>query len=94
MDDLHQPDLDGIGYQDLLTERFAALDTRRDENGVPTYRSIGKQPAYIDYMTDIDEAFGDFAIENNKMTMTLNRRYQYKKWICRRCYNIHRPRKV
>ena len=78
MDDLHQPDLDGIGYQDLLTERFAALDTRRDDNGVPTYRSIGKQPAYIDYMTDIDEAYGDFAIENNKMTMTLNRRYQYK----------------
>ena len=81
MDDLHQPDLDGIGYQDLLTERFAALDTRRDDNGVPTYKSIGKQPAYIDYMTDIDEAYGDFAIENNKMTMTLNRRYQYKNGI-------------
>lgn len=77
MDDLHQPDLDGIGYQDLLTERFAAIDTRRDENGVPTYRSIGKQPAYIDYMTDIDEAYGDFCIENNKMSMTLNRRYRY-----------------
>lgn len=77
MDDLHQPDLDGIGYQDLLTERFAAIDTRRDDNGIPQYRSIGKQPAYIDYMTDIDEAYGDFAIENNKMTMTLNRRYQY-----------------
>ena len=58
LDDLHQPDLDGIGYQDLLTERFAAVDTRRDDEGVATYRSIGKQPAWIDYMTDIDEAYG------------------------------------
>ena len=79
LDDLHQPDLDGIGYQDLLTERFAAVDTRRDDEGVAIYRSIGKQPAWIDYMTDIDEAYGDFAIANNKMSMTMNRKYQYDK---------------
>lgn len=77
MDDIHQPDLDGIGYQDLLTEYMAAVDTRRDDDGIPYYRSIGKQPAHINYMTELDEAFGDFAIENNKMSMTLNRRYQF-----------------
>ena len=55
------------------------MDTRRDDEGVATYRSIGKQPAWIDYMTDIDEAYGDFAIANNKMSMTLNRKYQYNK---------------
>ena len=77
MNDIHQPDLDGIGYQDAVTEYMAAIDTRRDDDGIPYYRSVGKQPAWLNYMTDVDEAFGDFAIENNKMPMTLNRRYQF-----------------
>lgn len=79
MDDIHQPDLDGIGYQDMVTEYFAAADTVRDPDGTPHYRSVGKQPAWLNYMTDVDEAFGDFAIRNNKMSMTLNRNYTYDK---------------
>lgn len=78
MDDIHQPDLDGIGYQDLLMERLSGVDVRRGFDGTVQHKSIGKQPAHIDYMTDIDESFGDFAIENNKMEMTLNRRYSYE----------------
>jgi hypothetical protein len=42
---------------------------------VPSFSSAGKQPAWINYMTSYDVARGNFAVENNSMFMTLNRRY-------------------
>ena len=42
----------------------------------PTYRSAGKQPAWINYMTNVNEIRGNFAIPDNEMFMTLNRRYE------------------
>ena len=60
MDDFHKPALDGIGYQDLLGERMAWWAAKITDNGV-TRQKIGKVPAWIDYMTAVDKAFGDFA---------------------------------
>lgn len=76
MDDFHKPQLDEIGYQDLLTDQMAYWDTNCDENGIVTYKSAGKVPAWINYMTNVNRTFGNFAIETDQMFMTLNRRYE------------------
>ena len=39
-------------------------------------KTVGKQPAWLDYMTNYNKVFGNFAIEDNEMFMTLNRRYE------------------
>lgn len=77
MNDLHKPSLDGIGFQELPTEEMTAFDTLVSATGVPTYRSAGKQPAWIHYMTAVNETYGTFAEPNNTMFMTLNRRYEF-----------------
>lgn len=76
-DDLHVPSLDQIGFQDLVTEQMAWWDTYYDE-GTETWvqKSAGKQPAWTNYMTAIDISYGNFAIQNNQMWMTLNRRFE------------------
>ena len=38
-------------------------------------RSAGKQPAWLNYMTNVNKTYGNFAIQDNEMFMTLNRRY-------------------
>ena len=45
------------------------------ENRV-TLKTVGKQPAWLDYMTNYNKVFGNFAIEDNEMFMTLNRHYE------------------
>lgn len=78
MDDFHKPGLDGIGFQELITEQMAWWDTLYsdvDEKWVQ--RSAGKQPAWLNYMTSVNETRGNFAIQNNEMFMTLNRRYEF-----------------
>lgn len=77
MDDLHKPELDAIGFQELITDEFAAFDTRVSPDGTESYNSIGKQPAWIHYQTSTNECYGNFADENKEMFMTLNRRYQH-----------------
>lgn len=74
IDDLHKPEFDRIGFQDLLLERMAWWDTiiHNDEIG---RRSAGKQPAWIDYQTDVDKCFGDFAEEEGRGYMVLKREY-------------------
>lgn len=80
MDDLHKPQLDGIGFQELITDQMAAWDTKLSENNpdiaAEQFFSAGKQPAWIQYMTNTNEAYGNFAREEYEMFMTLNRRYQ------------------
>ena len=76
MDELHKPGLDGIGFQELITEQMAWWDTN-NELGVWVMKSAGKQPAWINYMTSVNIVRGNFAIEDNEMFMTLNRRYEY-----------------
>lgn len=76
MDDLHKPALDEIGFQDLITDQMAWFDTTIDSFGTPFFSSAGKQPAWINYMTNVNQNRGNFAIEGNEMFMTLNRNYE------------------
>jgi len=75
MDDFHKPALDEIGFQDLITDQMAWFDTRIDRDRVVTYKSAGKQPAWINYMTNVNQVRGNFAEKGEQMFMTLNRRY-------------------
>lgn len=76
IDDFHKPQLDEIGFQDLITERMAWWETYQDQGGSWVQRSAGKQPAWIEYMTDVNRVRGNFAMPNNQMFMILNRRYE------------------
>ena len=77
MDDLHKPALDGIGYQDLMNEQRAWWTA---EQGGTTINKIehlaaNKTVAWIDYMTNYNRTFGDFAAGEALDFMVLNRRY-------------------
>lgn len=77
LDDFHKPALDGIGYQDLITDQMAWQDTECGPNGELTFNSLGKQPAWINYMTNVNKVYGNFADRKKEMYMTLCRRYNY-----------------
>lgn len=76
MGELHAPNLDGIGYEDLLTERFAWWNNDYINAGARTTYSAGKVPAWSNYMTNVNKCFGNFAEEDEQMWMTFNRRYE------------------
>ena len=76
MNDLHKPALDEIGFQDLITDQMAWFDTSINGNEEITYGTAGKQPAWINYMTNVNQCRGNFAVKGNEMFMTLNRRYE------------------
>ena len=38
--------------------------------------SAGFQPSWLNYMTDVNECYGEFAKEDSLMYMALNRRYE------------------
>lgn len=77
MNDLHKPNLDAIGFQELITDEFAALDTRVSSEGKPLYNSVGKQVSWQEYMTNVNETFGDFAVGGALDWMAFNRKYEY-----------------
>lgn len=77
MDDFHKPDLDRIGFQELLTEEFAAADTVIETDGSLTKNSVGKQTSWVEYQTDVNETFGDFAAGGALEWMAFNRKYHY-----------------
>lgn len=79
LDDLHKPALDAIGFQDLTTNKMAWWDETITTDGTKQLKTVGKQPAWLDYMTNYNKVFGNFAIENNEMFMTLNRKYEMDK---------------
>lgn len=83
MDDFHKPSLDELGFQDLITDQLAWFDTRVQGDGTVVYKSAGKQPAWVNYMTNVNKCYGNFAVkegdttaEGGQMYMTLNRRYE------------------
>ena len=57
---------------------MAWWDAKLTPNGV-ALKTVGKQPAWLDYMTNYNKVFGNFAIPDNEMFMTLNRRYEINK---------------
>lgn len=76
MDDFHKPTLDAIGFQELITEEMAAWNTETDEDYNPVYQSLGKQPSWIEYTTDVNETYGEFAAGMPLAFMCLNRVYE------------------
>lgn len=76
MDDFHKPTLDAIGFQELIAEEAAAWSTETTENYTHAYQSLGKQPSWIEYTTDVNETYGEFAAGMPLAFMCLNRVYE------------------
>jgi|GEM_PF-1658011 hypothetical protein len=76
MDDFHKPTLDAIGFQELVAEEAAAWSTETTENYVHKFQSLGKQPSWIEYTTDVNETYGEFAAGMPLAFMCLNRVYE------------------
>lgn len=76
MDDFHKPTLDAIGFQELIAEEAAAWSTEATGNHELKYQSLGKQPSWIEYTTDVNETYGDFAAGMPLAFMCLNRVYE------------------
>lgn len=70
MDDLHKPQLDGIGYQDLMQYQM--------HYAINDDKAIGKQPAWLNYMTAVNQSYADFAAGEPESYMVLNRIYNEK----------------
>lgn len=79
MDDFHKPTLDAIGFQELITEEAAAWTTETTGNYQHKYQSLGKQPSWIEYTTDVNETYGEFAAGMPLAFMCLNRVYEENK---------------
>lgn len=79
IDDLHKPALDGIGYQDLIQEQMVG-ETSVYQGSLYINRmkhlAANKTVAWIDYMTNYNRTYGDFAAGEALDFMVLNRRYE------------------
>ena len=86
LDDLHKPQLDGIGFQDRL---YKHINANTDSSEFD--KTVGKQPAWIEYMTNINKTYGNFALVENEGWMCLNRIYgsinTYTTYIFPHLYN-------
>lgn len=79
MDDLHKPALDGIGYQDLIQEQMVGeTSVYENHETISSMRHLAanKTVAWIDYMTNYNRTYGDFAAGGALDFMVLNRRYE------------------
>ena len=76
MDDFHKPTLDALGLQELIAEEAAAWSTELTKDYECKYQSLGKQPSWIEYTTDVNETYGEFAAGMPLAFMCLNRVYE------------------
>lgn len=79
IDDLHKPALDGIGYQDLIQEQMVGETSVYEGGGTISnikHLAANKTVAWIDYMTNYNRTYGDFAAGEALDFMVLNRRYE------------------
>lgn len=79
IDDLHKPALDGIGYQDLIQEQMVGETSTYENTGTINglkHLAANKTVAWIDYMTNYNRTYGDFATGEALDFMVLNRRYE------------------
>lgn len=79
IDDLHKPALDGIGYQDLIQEQMVGETSSYEGGGninQMKHLAANKTVAWIDYMTNYNRTYGDFAAGEALDFMVLNRRYE------------------
>ena len=74
----NKPALDGIGYQDLIQEQMVG-ETSVYEGSLYVnrmkHKAANKTVAWIDYMTNYNRTYGDFAAGETLDFMVLNRRY-------------------
>lgn len=77
MNDFHKPNLDGIAFQELITDEMAAFDTEVNADGTIVWKSAGKQVAWQEYMTNIDQSFGSFSAFRELAHMAMNRSYEH-----------------
>lgn len=75
MDDWHKPALDGIGYQDSLNGERAWWTDYLSEGPLLAKTAAGKTVAWINYMTNVNRTFGNFAPGMSESFMVLNRNY-------------------
>lgn len=78
IDDIHKPALDGIGYQDLIQESMVGeTSTYNGGSSISNLKHLAanKTVAWIDYMTNYNRTYGDFAAGEALDFMVLNRRY-------------------
>lgn len=77
LNDLHKPNLDGIGFEESINE-YRAWWTTQWTPGDSKFNqtSAGKVPAWSNYQTNINKTYGNFAIPDSEMFMTNNRRYE------------------
>lgn len=68
MNDIHKPQLDGIGYQDLMQKWM--------HGGANEDAAVGKTVAWINYMTNVNKSYGSFAVGQSESYMCLNRVYE------------------
>ena len=77
MNDFHKPNLDGIGFQELITDEMAAFDTEVNNDGTLVYKSAGKQVSWQEYMTNVDQSYGSFSAHRELAHMAMNRSYEH-----------------
>lgn len=77
MNDFHKPNLDGIGFQELITDEMAAFDTEVNNDGTLVYKSAGKQVSWQEYMTNVDQSYGSFSAYRELAHMAMNRSYEH-----------------
>lgn len=75
MNDWHKPALDGIGYQDSLNGERAWWTDYLADGPLVAKTAAGKTVAWINYMTNVNRTFGNFAPEMPESFMVLNRNY-------------------
>ena len=78
MDDIHKPALDGIGYQDSVNGERAWWADYYDAGAEVKKTSAGKTVAWINYMTNVNKVYGNFAAGMPEEFMVLNRNYTPK----------------
>ena len=76
MNDFHKPNLDQIGFQELLSQEMHGRAWRLNANYKTTDFSVGKQPAWTEYTTTVNETYGDFAAGEPLEYMAFNRTYE------------------
>ena len=78
MDDIHKPALDGIGYQDSINGERAWWADYYNADPEVKKTSAGKTVAWINYMTNVNKVYGNFAAGMPEEFMVLNRNYTPK----------------
>ena len=76
MNDFHKPNLDQIGFQELLTQEMHGRSWKLNTHFNAKDYSVGKQPAWTEYTTTVNETFGDFATGEPLEYMAFNRSYE------------------